>query len=80
MKNYFLVILILSLISQTFAIKDLVPSDFSNYMNSTQPKVNLYQTLTKYYEKQLNQADQLALEQTAQSYSTSPDTIQEILD
>jgi len=80
MKNYFLVILTLTLISQTFAIKDLVPSDFSNYMNSTQPKVNLYQTLTKYYEKQLNQADQLALKETAQNYGTSPDTIQQILD
>ena len=76
MKKIFIIIVIgLVLLTKCFAI-----SNFSKYINNNQPKINLYQVLDKYYKKQLDQASQNALNQTAQKYNTSSDTIQNILD
>jgi len=78
MKKYFILWVIFSF-NLTSWYSSLDTSDFSEYINSDQPKVNLYFTLKEYYSNNINIQEQESLKQTAKYFSTTPENIKKII-
>ncbi len=77
-KKNIILMLLMSLITYTFAWDDFW-TDFFHYINSTAPKLNVYETLTNYYENKFDYIERKSIEETAKQIWTDSKTIENIL-